>query len=385
MPRSLCQLQSLKTRRPPLSPGMTLVELLVVMLISMIVLMAAVTVYKTGVTYYLKTDSMLTRNQDLRIALYNISRDVRMAGNGLTLMGPQVTKVQAWVPGRETKNGSQPQRTDEAGWFRHADITGDAPEELGVRAIFGVDGGAEGPDTLTIFRAEVEYGVPLGQLSNYNVGRIQLREDFAEDSLRAGDIVALVDGAQATLLEVDGGGVEPGEFLRAASNFSVKLGGRYTPPSDRDINFQAGANIYNLRNVSLVTYYVDQPNRRLMADYHDVAVLDPESGKPAPVVVADDIEDFQVYYYHATDRNVQLANTSTQQNPSISSSTLNNPANRVRAVALGLVAASDRETAADGSEPAVRPALFNRQAGTEADRRPRQTMIELVSLRNFQQ
>lgn len=363
-------------------PGVTLIELLIVILISVIVVGAAITAYKVNITYYLKTDALLTRNQNLRTAMYAITRDVRMAGNSLILMGPRIKMIHAYVPGQEVLDISgKPVRSNVAGWFKHADISSSAPaDEFGARAVFGVDGGENDPDTLTIFRAEVEYGAPLGQISatvaSSDTVEIILKSAFPDGMLRANDMVVLVDGETATLLETSGGMLEPGTAIPSATSFSVKLKGRFTPPDASAINFTEGASIYNLRDVIMVTYYIDQQNNRLMADYHDVNVTDPVSGQPSPVVVADNIEDMQIFYFYNTQA-VDLKNTGNS--PNISSAALQT--NRVRTVAIGLTACSDYGSAADGKNQ-KRPALFNHKEGTIIDRKYRSTMIELVYLRN---
>ena len=383
---------------PGFRPGVTLVELMVVILISVIVVAVAFTLFRVNVTYYLKEDARLEQDQNLRVALSTIARDVRMAGNGYALLGApnRLQFVQAWVPSQERLDGSgRAIQTGPAGWFSHADTAAEsaiaAPDQLGARAIFGVDGGKDGPDTLTIFRAEVESGAPLGHLRSpydFSDGRLFFNENFQEGVVREKDILVLVNDDRAVLAEV---WAVP---AAAPMNYvDINRGGRFTPPDSGAFDFPAGADVYNLRDVVFVTYFLDEENRQLMADYHD---LD-ENGRPlGPVVVAVNIEDFQVYYCF----NDEVVNFEPGLDPDsvidlsidpvINSDKLDvrnaggvDRINRVKAVVLGLMARAGEGRDDRSAQPRPRPAFFNRAEGTEADRFTRNILTEIIYLRNY--
>ena len=381
--------------RPGFRPGVTLVELLVVVLISVIVVAVAFTLYRVNVTYYLKEDARLEQDQNLRVALSTVARDVRMAGNGYALLGPpnRLQFIQVYVPSQERlgSGGRAVQQASLEGWFSHADTAAEtaiaAPDQLGARAIFGVDGGADGPDTLTIFRAEVESGAPLGHLSgayDFSAARLFFSDNFQEGVVRDKDILVLVNDNLAALAEVDS--------VPAAAPFNwvdIKLGGRFTPPGSGAFSFPAGATVYNLRDVVFVTYFLDEENRQLMADHHD---LD-ESGNPiGPVVVATNIEDFQVYYCF-NDEVVNLDPAFDSDNvidlaltPEINSTKLDvrgaGTVHRVNTVVLGLMARAGEGRDDRSARPGPRPAFFNREEGDVADRFTRNTLTEIINLRN---
>jgi hypothetical protein len=368
---------------------------MVVVLISVVVVAAAFTLYRVNVTHYLREDARLERDQNLRAALAAIARDVRMAGNGYALLGaPNILQfIQVWVPGRESLDqGGRAVQTRGAGWFKHADVD-ENPENWGARPIFGVDGGETGSDTLTVFRAEVESGAPLGHLDyafDFS-GPLNLVREYRAGALRGNDIVVLVNGALAALAEVHHYGGERGVPILPPSRIvHLNHGGRFTPPAGTAaLSFPPGTSVYNLRDVVLVTYYLDRDTHRLMANHHHLGLDDEDSAAPGHVVVAGGIEDFQVFYYFNNEevnprRFTPPKDAPLEDHHGLSSAKLDVRQanfNRVKAVALGLTARTPRPHR--DAKPAPRPALFNRREGDEPDRHTRNVLTEIVHLRNF--
>ena len=364
-------------RRPPLRRGLTLVELLVVILISVVVIAVAFTLYRVTATYYVREDAHIEQMQNLRVALYSIARDVRMAGNSSFVLGADVRTVNAYVPGMEVIQDGQAVRKAGENWFSHADT-----DELGARPIFGVDGGQNGPDTLTIFRTSTESGAPVGYLAQpySNANRIVLQENFVEGTLEPGDIIALVNNGRAVILEV-----ADADFTNTTIN--IQSPGRFTSgdvPTGAAGSFVAGSAVYNLRDVTLVTYYLDTENNNLMADYHDSAV-GVADGQAGTAIVATNIEDFQVFYYFPTETVETSPPATLPNNHQVTSAKLDNVlavGPKVLAVNLALVA---RSPYGDGQGNRYgRPALFNRLAAPEAenDNHPRSILTETIYLRN---
>ncbi|MDR1080441.1 MAG: PilW family protein [Deltaproteobacteria bacterium] len=357
--------------RPGARTGITLVELLVVMVISLIVTGVAFSLYRLNASYYLREDAYLQQYQNLRVALYTVGRDARMAGNGYSLLGPDMRLMQIWTPSREKATSGHPPSEMEAaaGWFRHADIPG--PGGLGARAIFGVDGGSTDPDTLTIFRSEVESGNQLSKVKGVSGNTLELDDDIPEEAIKTGDIIAVGNGDQGVLMQVGTLSFSGGK----TSELPIKTGGRFTSPSMTPPFSLTNAFVFNFRDVGLTTYYVDMATNSLMADFHDVARDNYDDAAGTSSIIASNIEDFQVYYFFKDDT-VDFSLTSN--NPDISSTSLNTE--RVKAISLGLVA---RSPYGDGPNNKVRPALFNRSAGLTADNRLRSVLIETIYLRNF--
>ena len=118
-------------------PGMTLVELLVAMAIGLVVSGVALMIYRLNAKHYLREEAAIQQQQNLRAAFYIIGRDLRMAGNGMKVLGPDAKLVQIWTSSRQGLGpGGEASIDASDGWFKHPDSA--AP---GARAIFGVDGG----------------------------------------------------------------------------------------------------------------------------------------------------------------------------------------------------------------------------------------------------
>jgi hypothetical protein len=341
----------------------TLVELLVVCAVALIISAVAFTIYRINTSYYLREEAYIQQQQNLRAAMYLVGRDLRMAGNGLMVLGPAVEKVQAWTPTRLDSAGVGGVVIDTTpGWFSHAGGGSDP----GARAVFGVDGDDSRPDVVTIFRAEVEYPTSLGLVSSLSGRRLTLSSDIMGGTLAAGDIIGLVNGADAVLLEVDS---FSGDTIDYVSN------GRFTGPSGPPSGFPVeGASVFNLRDVSLVTYYVDEASNRLMAAHHDQAWSGFDDLASRSTVVANNIEDLQIHYYFGGD---EVDPDALDDGPDMSLAILDD--NSVKAVAMAM---TSRSSYGEGAMDRVRPGLYNRLDGTAADNRRRATLSEYIYLRN---
>ncbi|MDR2354529.1 MAG: PilW family protein [Deltaproteobacteria bacterium] len=361
--------------------GLTLIELLVAMMISLIVTGVAFSIYRLNASYYLREDAYLQQYQNLRVALYTLGRDIRMAGNGLGLMGADIKLIQAFTPTREIPKSSTPPPTEivaSANWFRHSDSISSG--QAGVRAIYGVDGGANSPDTLTVFRAEVETGNSLSTISGISGNMLMLDTPIPEDAIHSGDIIAVGEGSNGIIFETGDISFTGGNTTR----LPIKPNGRFTaasPLSSSSLPFDlTGSFVYNFRDIVFVTYYVDTTNNYLMADYHDISRSNYDDATHKTSIVANNIEDLQLFYYLTTDTvDIKKAwPSSSYTPPSISSSVLNDK--RVKAVSLGLVAKAPYGV---GPTTNRRPALFNRTIGTSQDNFIRNTLVETIYLRNY--
>ncbi|MDR2339197.1 MAG: hypothetical protein LBF40_03555 [Deltaproteobacteria bacterium] len=360
--------------------GLTLVELLVVVFMSLIVTGVAFSIYRLNASYYYKEDSFLQQSQNLRVALYTITRDVRMAGNGISVLGSSVQLVRAYSPTKETKTGDASPITDTnttPSWFRYADGTDD-----GIMGLYGIDGGTVNADTITIFRAEAESGNSLAKVSSDPSGStLYLSEDLPDKAVLPLDIIAVANGSDAVLLQVDD------SFVEGSNEIPIKLNGRFTP-STLSFGFPftfAGAYLYNFRDVSFVTYYVDQTKNQLMADYHDNGRTGWDDTARQSFIVAYNIEDMQIYYFYNEDTVDMAALTTT---PDVSFARLEK--DPVKAVTVGL---TSKAPYGEGPCTQQRPRLFNRlqdHPGMTSpncsilDNHPRSVLVQTVFLRNFQ-
>jgi hypothetical protein len=208
----------------------------------------------------------------------------------------------------------------------------------------------------------------LGVVKAIDGDKIELKEDFTPGTVVAGDILVLVNSDEACLLEAGEAEDNEIDFIR---------GGRFTGPDGPPSGFPAtGATVYNFRNVSLVTYYLDQTNNRLLMANHDKAVTAYDLPDIKSSVVANNIEDLQLFYFF----NDELVDpTQVNDNPVISTNRLKNDS--VKALALAMTSRADYGIGQ--SQNRFRPSLFNRASDGTGDNRARSTLSEYVYLRNY--
>lgn len=262
--------------------GLTIVELVVVIMVSIVVSLAALSLYQLSIRHYVRQDALLEQMQNMRVAMYAVARDVRMAGSGMAALGDEVKTIQIHTPD---------------GWFHGpGQLTG------GARAIFVKKGNHDSglpatdeSDSLTVFRTDAESASPIGVLARTFEPGVDDIFDIAEPSnpgsIRNGDIVVLVHGHRAIVLEA--------EVLGEPPFFRFKVGKRFKPLSSLEgLTFPSGSYVFNLRDVTLVTYSVDPFTNHLLANYYDRAA---SSGPDNSVVVAANITMLRVACFYDID------------------------------------------------------------------------------------
>jgi hypothetical protein len=330
------------------------------MVLAVLIIGGTLVIYQTHSRFYYRQQALMEQEQNLRSALYMIARDVRMAGDGLSVMG--VSAAQIYVPEPSGKGGS---------WFAYpGNKPGEPPEKPGVRAIFGRDSD-KGPDSLTVFRSETESSLAFGQLGeNFNASdpRLVFANPIPEGSVASKDVIGLVNGKNALLLQA--GSISPSSSTRQA----IALGPRFKPGSSLPggISFPAGSYVYNLRDVSLTTFFIDQNRNNLMARYHHLDSLDYDSPKDSAVILAPGIEDLQVRY-------VLNDQDPGQGFDGLSMGALEND-EVVRQVNLGLVGISGARSPTAANQPI---SLFNHIPNAPKDGFPRSVVTSMVQLRNY--
>ena len=363
-------------RRLRVRSGLTLVELMIVVLISTVVGGVALSLFQANSRHYVRQDAIMEQSQNLRTAMYTIGREVRMAGNGFGVIGQGVDTIQAYVPQIVFTSDDSWEQTK--GWFEYIDND----SVKGIMRICAIDGGVSNSDRLTIFRSDPELGLEIGALSepftaNGGSNFLSLQEELRESSAQAGDILVLVNGvndSEAIFLEM---AEETG-----SDKTKVVIGPKYNVRDEQsrdarfypeDSNpqlqsFPAGSRLYNVREMNLITFFVDAENSRLMADYFDSRVDHYDAD--GAVIVATDIEDFQVRFQFADNPGVWR---DTGLN------TTNFSADRVIAAEIGLVSRSALKDPSGGSKPIK---LFNHVPDGQADGHPRRVLTEVIALRN---
>jgi prepilin-type N-terminal cleavage/methylation domain-containing protein len=349
--------------------GVTLIELMVVVVIVTVVSGAFFTMLQLSMRNEARQQDILAQTQNLRAALYTVSRDIRMAGNGLVLTGSPTVYI--YIDPGATESRIQ----REEGWFRYSGF-----ENYGARAIYGLDSGTDSSaaDVLTIFRAEMESGGPLGRLNvNFNPNSsaaLILQEAVIEGvNVSDGDLVAVANGNQVVIVQV--------RFSSAGlSTTTLNLGDRFRPKDNfpGGQSFPPGSMVYNLRDIALVTYYLDAVNHRLMANYHDLTLVDSDpddAANPHLVTVANDIEDFQVAYFVTQPMNTSgLTEVDQLSEAELIGGTT------VRAVRLVIVSRSARSSEINAGADSVE--VRGHQAVSDRGH-SRRVMSEIVQLRNF--
>ncbi|MDR1872728.1 MAG: PilW family protein [Deltaproteobacteria bacterium] len=351
--------------------GLTLVELLIVVALGAIVSGVAFSIHRLNANHLLESEDALLTRQNLRVALDSSSRDIRMAGSGLSVLDPGLSLVQVYTPVNPRRPcGDNPETVSSLNWFRNCD----AGSEIGVRAIFGEDGGKDGPDMVTVFRAEPEYSVAVGEVESFDSSALKLTLVVAadQDAVKPGDILSVFSGSKAFLMEVEKvtGSGEIKEIY-----FNKK--GRFTNPDGAPSGFPLSeAKVFNLLDASLTSYYVNQDTNQLMALVHDQKTDDGSQRVSQAVAIADNIEDLQLYYFF---NNEEVDNQKITLDPGLDSAKLKN--RQVQAVTIGLTAKSAYKRPSPGFN---RPALFNRSKGLAMDNYSRLSILETVKLRNYQ-
>ncbi|MDR1608916.1 MAG: hypothetical protein LBT38_10990 [Deltaproteobacteria bacterium] len=348
--------------------GITLIELLVVILLGLIVTGLAFAIYLRNSHHYYESEATLQAQRNLRVALSTLTREIRMAGNGMFVLGPGLSTIQVYAPTMASRAcNSKPIITDTLAWYKNCDeISGQ-----GVRAIFGEDGDSDSSDVITIFKAEPEFSQKLGTLSDFSGDEIVISSGIDEEAVMVGDLLGIInDDYEAVVMEV-----ESITDSGAERKIKINKNGRYTSPNILPSGYSSrGIKIFNLKDVVLASYYVDEASNRLMVVYHDQKInpLDPKVSPP--IVIAENIEDLQFYYYFD---NEEVDNAKLVLDPGISSDKLKN--HSIVAISVGLTA---KTTYSQNLAPQVRPALFNRSIGTTSDKFDRISIMETVNLRN---
>jgi prepilin-type N-terminal cleavage/methylation domain-containing protein len=342
--------------------GFTLLELMIVVFLSLILASLGFSLYRLHTSHFLREDAFIQQQRNLRAALQDLSRELRMAGNGLKAATPALKTVQAWTPSQVALYGGRAYIAGTPGWFKHHDA-----DEPGFRAIFGIDGGLDHSDAVTVFKSDIEFPPPIGYVVSMDGAELRLLDPVLEGAAEPGDIIAVASRGTGFLLEIDHVDKEVVRY---------KPFGRFTCPSGPPASVEVyGAPVHNFRNVTLTTYYVDEANNRLMAAHHDQArdaYDDPDSKS---VVLADNVEDLQLFYYYDFDLvDPDLA----AFDPDVGSKRLEDSA--VKAVAAAMIG---RAPQGQGPINRYRSALFNRRAGKLLDNRRRSVLSEVVFVRNY--
>ena len=181
--------------------------------------------------------------------------------------------------------------------------------------------------------------------------------------------------------------VQAGKFATSGKNTEITIGPRYKPEATLPggLSIQQGSSVYNLRDVTFVTYYIDTSKNQLMASFLDGSIDndDYDDQSRHAIIVANNIEDLQVAYYlngvhysgsAAADGYPEL--TAKQE---ISEADLSS--DWIRGIKLSLVSISPIRSEAAGEGAPIK--VMDHTIVGPADGHSRRILTENISLRNF--
>ncbi|MBF0530227.1 MAG: PilW family protein [Deltaproteobacteria bacterium] len=247
-------------RRSTKNSGFTLVELLVALAMGLIVLSVIFTMFRTSTHSSVLQDSLSEMQQNLRVAMHTVARDIRTAGCGLNLVPSTVATLQVY-------NG---------GWNTILPITG--------------TNSSTGPDSITLFYGNVNTGEYVASLTaavpDASAGLVV--DGVAGFDPAKNNTVVVSNGITASLFVVTQ--VAGLTLLHdpTLSNYNAPAASKAFPSGT---GYNIGARVYNFVSSRYVTYSIDSAtdpaHPALVANLHD------GSGNQ---IIADNIEDMQCYY-----------------------------------------------------------------------------------------
>jgi prepilin-type N-terminal cleavage/methylation domain-containing protein len=261
------RMASMFCRRSGKASGMTLVEILVAVAVAGILMSVMFTMFRSSQRSYVTQDYVAEMQQNLRVAMQYVSRDIRQAGCGFNLMSELVPDIQVYNKNYDTAN-----------LFTLTPLT--------------ATNSSTGPDQIEIVYGNIvtgEYNAlitePMPGSSN------ELNLDKPEE-FEIGDFAVITDGTTALLLVVTQVQPSSGKIGHSSGqsdwnhNNLEKLDSSFT-------GFESGSRLFNFGNFVWLTYRIDQsdPTRPvLQVDRHDGLGWQ---------VVAENIEDMQIRYLMA--------------------------------------------------------------------------------------
>ncbi|MDR0548770.1 MAG: PilW family protein [Deltaproteobacteria bacterium] len=349
------------TKKSGHKAGLTLVELLTVILLGAILISMALLIYITTSRGFMRQESLVEQMLNLRSAITFIARDTRMAGNGFSLLNMgQNNKILVY----QKNDAGEP-----LDWFRY-DPT---------KPVFGVqplwfEGHDDGPDVLTIAYLAPEFSAPLGRLGElYRANDAVLKLEPATildypAAINPNEVLAVRD--QLAVVAPSGEAIIL-ESLDNASDFpDINVGPTPSsfPPgylSGGD-NFPQGSLVYNVRRLYVHSFRVDTATNSLYMDTLR------ETGE----LLAEGIEDLQVAFA------VAKADPAVEDNlvQVLTGYDLSKSENVLKVARIVLVSRSATKDPYSNVYPKIQ-ALDHKPLGQDSFRR--RALESVVSLRNF--
>jgi prepilin-type N-terminal cleavage/methylation domain-containing protein len=343
--------------------GMTLIELITVIFIGSLLLSMIFLVYTNSSRSMLRQDVIMEQLLNLRSGLNNITRDIRGAGNGFSLLGEngQAQMIQVY-----NKND----QGEATSWFRYPAVSGVTPP-FGMAPIYAVDGD-QAPDSVYLSSLAPDFASPLGildatfhssdsSLSLTNVLEKPASVDMKE-VVKKNDYVAIVPTTGDPVL------VEVKDDVTDLSTINIKnLPGPF-PNGISD--YPSGSIVYNVKSVTLHNYKVDV-NSATNETFLILDALDTEDD-----IMAEGIEDLQIGYCFADCDPTNLSSYVLDFNGLNTSASL-----IIKSIHVVMVSRTSRPDPYGKTFSRI-PAL-NHTTLAMADSHPRRFLEATVQLRNF--
>ncbi|MDR3203662.1 MAG: PilW family protein [Deltaproteobacteria bacterium] len=333
--------------------AMTLIELLTVVFLGSLLMSMVFMLYSSSSRSFMRQESVLEQMLNLRSGISGVSRDLRMAGNGFSLLGLNQNQFLQVYNKNEDGSGSS--------WFKY-----ESGSDFGVKPIFSIDG-SQAPDSLTICSLAPDFAAPLGMLETgftSSSDSLKLSEVLTfpagldDEVLKSGDYLALVPASGSPILV---------QATSDGSNLTdidiAPLPSGTLPNGVTEIG--AGSLVYNVKSVRLHTFRVNTTDNTLVMD----------SDEAEGDILAEDIEDFQVAFCLGDDDPSNLANYVHDLS---GQDLLSRP---VKAVRIVVISRSPREDPYKGNHLPI-PALNHTVVGGP-DNYVRRLLETTIQLRNY--
>lgn len=241
-----------------------MVELMVAMVVASIVMTVMFTIFRTSTDSWNTQEEVTNMQQNLRVAMAWVSRDIRMAGCGMNLFSDMVEHIEVY-------DGATA-----GGWVLLRPIT--------------ITNSDAGPDSIDIMYGDINSGeydatIREGMPDASSELKVDSTDEFEVD-----DFVVVSNGLNAALFVVSA--VQPASLKLqhnpAQSPFNPPAAFKNFPNGG---GYEHGSRLYNFKNFRWLTYYIDQTDPE-----HPMLMVDDHKGGGAQVV-AEDIEDMQFYYF----------------------------------------------------------------------------------------
>ncbi|MDR1296131.1 MAG: prepilin-type N-terminal cleavage/methylation domain-containing protein [Deltaproteobacteria bacterium] len=378
--------------------GMTLLELLAVVFIGSLLLSMVFGVYTSSSRTLLRQEQTVEQLLNLRSSMALITRELRTAGNGYSLLGlGQGDKVVVY---RRNDDGTP------LDWFYYPGSPADKP---GAYPVYDVNQPYSNTadqfkgDAITVCSLAPEFAAPLGYLSaDYNPSTqtlslsspLEVPPDFLEadkdEIVKAGDAIALVppgaltEGNYPVILEV----ASDWSWTTYPVLSSIKVAPVPDRPGGMPFSYGEGSKVVNVKNLRLRTFKICYGREASCSATGEDTGSGDEARYPFLLmdtldsrnqILADGIEDLQTGYYFGND----IGDATVSNVLDVTSDPVKRSELRAIRVVLVSRTQSPDSLAKSNSYSRLDTAPLDHYDSATRDRFPRRKIDSVTQLRNF--